>query len=163
MRPLLVGRALLGEGRLDEAIAELERALAAARDAGAAGTGALAAAVLDQALILTGRPPGTPPPHTPPSEVEVEAVRAESNGLAALSSGRTGDATAAFALAVRQWQQLGLTVWLARALSLQATAARRGGDVSDADRLLARAGEVMDRVKTPVRSRPGVLAPLGGS
>ena len=163
MRPLLVGRALLGAGRLDEAIAELERALAAARDAGAAGTVALAAAALDQALILASRPPATPPPQALPNEVEVEAIRAESTGLAALSSGRTAQATAAFSVAVQQWQQLGLTVWLARALSLHAAAARQAGEVANADQLLTRAGEVLDRVKTPVRSRPGVLAPLGAS
>jgi tetratricopeptide (TPR) repeat protein len=163
MRPTLVGRALLGAGRFEEAAAELERALAAAEDAGAVGTAALAAAALQQALVLAGRPPAGLPSRAPPSEVEVEAIQAESDGLAALSEGRTGEATAAFSLAVERWRQLGFTVWLGRALALQAAAARRAGAHPDADQLLARAGDVLDRVRTPARARPGVLAPLGSS
>jgi hypothetical protein len=65
-----------------------------------------------------------------------------------------------FARAVGHWRQLGLTVWLGRALSLQGAAARRAGDRPAADRLLAQAGEVLDRLKTPAKARPTVLSPL---
>ena len=160
MRPLLIGRALLGAGRLDEAITELEHARTSAEDAGAVGVVAVSAAALEQARILAGRPPAGLPPPAPPNEVEVEAIQTESNGLAALTQGHTEEATAAFSLAVERWQRLGFTVWLGRALSLHATAARQAGDHPAAEQLLARAGDVLDRIKTPARSRPGVLAPL---
>jgi hypothetical protein len=149
MRPMLVGRALLGAGRLGQAIPELERALAAAREAGATGAAALAAAALEQALLLAGRPATGRDPAPPAGEVEAEAIRAESGGLAALATGAAKEAAAAFAGAADRWRQLGLTVWLGRAMALQA----------GADRLLTQAGEVLDRIGTPVRSRPTVLAP----
>jgi class 3 adenylate cyclase/tetratricopeptide (TPR) repeat protein len=159
MQPMLVGRALLGAGRLDQAIPELERALAAAREAGATGTAALAAAALEQALLLAGRPPAGRAPAPPAGEAEAEAIRAESGGLAALATGAAKEAAAAFAGAADRWRQLGLTVWLGRAMALQAEAARRTGDQAGADRLLTQAGEVLDRIGTPARSRPAVLAP----
>jgi hypothetical protein len=168
MGPLLVGRALLGAGRPDEAAAELERALASSTAAGATGTAALAAAALDQARFLAGPPRSDPataappdPPTGAPDEVEVEAIRSETAGLAALARGEAEASAAAFARAVGRWRQRGLTVWLARALSLQAAATRRAGDPPAADRLLAHAGEVLDRLRTPAHARPTVLAPLG--
>ena len=93
-------------------------------------------------------------------ETEVEAIVAENDGLLALFEGRTEVATAAFALAVERWQQLGLTVWLGRALSLQAEALRRSGGHRRAARLDSRATNVMDRIKTPARHRPGILSPI---
>ena len=159
MEPLLVGRALLGVGRFDKAAGELERAAESAQTAGAAGTFALAAAALDQTLIMGGRPPSGLLP-AGASEIEVEAIVAESDGLVALSEGRSEAAAAAFALAVQRWQQLGLTVWLARARSLQAEAVRRAGDLRRAGRLRSQAGNVLERIKTPARHRPGVLSPI---
>jgi class 3 adenylate cyclase len=159
MEPLLVGRALLGAARFDEAAGELERAVESARAAGAAGTLALAAAARDQALIMTRRPPAESLPEGA-REIEVEAIVAESDGLLALFDGHTEAAAAAFALAVERWQQLGLTVWLGRALSLQAEAVRRSGDHRRAARLQARTANVLDRIKTPARHRSGVLSPL---
>jgi class 3 adenylate cyclase/tetratricopeptide (TPR) repeat protein len=159
MEPLLVGRALLGAGRADQAASQLERAAELAQTAGATGTFALAAAALDQALIMTGRPLAGLLPEGA-REIEVEAIVAESDGLVALLEGRTEAATAAFALAVQRWQQLGLTVWLGRALSLQAEAVRRADDLRRAGRLGFQAGNVLDRIKTPVRHRPGVLSPI---
>ena len=162
VEPLLVGRALLGAGRFDEASGELERAVESAQAAGATGTFVLAAAALDQVLIMAGRPPAGLMPEGA-REIEVEAIVAESDGLMALFEGRTEPAMAAFALAVQRWQQLGFTVWHGRALSLQAEAARRVGDLRQAGRLRSRAGRVLDRIKTPVRHRPGVLAPIRSS
>jgi class 3 adenylate cyclase/tetratricopeptide (TPR) repeat protein len=161
MGPLLVGRALLGAGRPEEAAAELERALASATAAGAAGTAALAGAALEQAQVLAGHPRTDPPTASPPSEVEAEAIRSETGGLAALTAGEAGEAAAAFTRAVDHWRRLGLTVWLARALSLQSAAARRMADRLTADRLLTRADDVLDRLRTPAHARPTVLAPLG--
>jgi tetratricopeptide (TPR) repeat protein len=106
MEPLLVGRALLGAGRFDEASGELEQAVESAQAAGATGTFVLAAAALDQVLIMAGRPPAGLMPEGA-REIEVEAIVAESDGLVALFEGRTEAATAAFALAVQRWQQLG--------------------------------------------------------
>jgi class 3 adenylate cyclase/tetratricopeptide (TPR) repeat protein len=157
--PLLVGRALLGAGNLHEAARELERAVESAQGVGAGGTCALAAAALDQALIMARRPPGRLQPDEGMTEIEVEAIVAESDGLVALSEGSTGEATAAFAAAVERWRQLGLTVWLARALSLQAETARRAGDLRRAGGLRSQAGTVLDRIKTPARHRAGVLSP----
>jgi len=159
MEPLLVGRALLGAGRLDEAAAELELAVESAQTTGAAGTFALAAAALDQALVMTRRPPAGRLP-ADARELEVEAIVAETDGLLALFDGRTEAAAIAFALAVERWQQLGLTVWLGRALSLQAEAARRSGDHRRAARLQSRTTNILDRIKTPARHRPGVLSPI---
>jgi hypothetical protein len=153
---MLVGRALLGAGRLVQAVAELERASASAAAAGASGTAALAGAALEQARVLSGHPTAAPP-----DEVEVEAIRSETAGLADLAAGQPEEAAAAFARAAGHWRQLGLTVWLGRALSLQAAAARRAGDQPAADRLLAKAGAVLDRLKIPAQTRPTVLSPLG--
>ncbi|HEV3463719.1 MAG TPA: hypothetical protein VG846_07030 [Actinomycetota bacterium] len=129
--------------------------------AGATGTAALADAALEQARVLAGHPPAGPPPAGPPDEVEAEAIRSETAGLTAMAAGQAKEAAAAFARAVDRWRQLGLTVWLGRALSLQATAARRANDRPAADRLPAQAGEILDRLKVPAHARPTVLAPLG--
>jgi class 3 adenylate cyclase len=161
MGPMLLGRALLGAGRPDAAAAELERALASATAAGATGTAALAGAALEQARVLAGQPLTGPTTAPPPDEVEAEAIRSETAGLAALAAGRAQDAAAAFAGAVDRWRQLGLTAWLARAHALQAAAARRAADRPAADRLLAQAADVLDRLKVPAQARPTVLAPLG--
>ena len=162
MGPMLAGRALLGAGRPDEAVAELERALASATAAGAAGTAALAGAALEQARALAGHPvvgpPTAPPPHG--FEPETEAIRSENGALAALAAGQAAEAAAAFARAVGHWRQLGLTVWLGRSLSLQAAAAVRAGDRATADHLLAQAAETLDHLKTPAYARPTVLTPL---
>jgi hypothetical protein len=162
MGPMLVGRALLGAGRPDQAAAELERALASATAAGAAGTAALAGAALEQARVLAGHPPAGPPAPAPTDEVEAEAIRSETAGLVDLATGRAEAAATAFARAVGLWQQLGLTVWLGRALSLQAATARRAGDRPAADRLLAQAGEVLDHLRTPAQARPTVFSLLDG-
>jgi hypothetical protein len=81
-------------------------------------------------------------------------------GRALLGAGRPEEA-AAFARAVDTWRQLGLTVWLARALSLQATAARHAADRPAADHLLTQADDVLNRLRVPAHARPTVLAPLG--
>jgi class 3 adenylate cyclase/tetratricopeptide (TPR) repeat protein len=159
MEPLLVGRALFGAGRFDKAAGELERAVQWAQRTGATGTLALAVAALDQALIMNGRATVGRRPDGP-REVEVEAILAESDGLVALLQGDTEAATSAFALAIQRWQQLGLTVWLGRALSLQAEAVRQGRDSRRSRRLRSRAASILDRIKTPARHQLGVLTPI---
>jgi hypothetical protein len=49
---------------------------------------------------------------------------------------------------------------LARALSLQATAAGHTADRPTAERLLTQADNVLDRLRVPAHARPTVLAPL---
>ena len=162
MGPTLAGRALLGAGRPDQAAAELERAVASATAAGATGTATLAGAALEQARVLAGHPPADVSRTAAPSgEVEASAIRSETAGLTALAAGQP-EAAVAFARAADHWRQLGLTVWLGRALSLQATAARQAGDHPAAGRLLTQASEVLDQLKVPVHARPTVLVPLGG-
>jgi class 3 adenylate cyclase len=159
MEPLLVGRALLGAGSLGEAAGELRRAAGLAREVGATGTLALAAVALDQAVILTGGRPDGPAPG-PEADIEVAAIAAENDGLAAILDERATAAAAAFALAVQRWQQLGSTAWLARALSLQAAATDHAGDPRRAGRLGSRADSILDQIKTPARNRPGIRAPI---
>ena len=109
---------------------------------------------------MAGRPlPGTPPTEAPPDEAE--AIRSETGGLAPLAAGQPQEAATAFARAVGHWRQLGLMVWLGRALSLQVTAARHAGERPAANHLLTQAGDVLDQLKVPARSRPTVLTPLG--
>jgi hypothetical protein len=90
-----------------------------------------------------------------PEEAAAELERALASATAA------GAAAAAFARAVDHWRKLGVTVWLARALSLQSAAARRMADQPTAEGLLTQADDVLDRLKTPAHARPTVLAPLG--
>jgi hypothetical protein len=52
---------------------------------------------------------------------------------------------------------------LARALSLQATAARHTADRPTAERLLTQADNVLDRLRVPAHARPTVLAPSTNS
>jgi hypothetical protein len=161
MGPLLVGRGLLGAGRPEEAAAELKRALASATAAGAAGTAALAGAALEQAQVLAGHPRTDPPTASPPSEVEAEAIRSETGGLAALTAGEAEEAAAAFTRAVDHWRRLGLTVWLARAPPSSRRRPAAWPHRPTADRLLTRADDVLDRLRTPAHACPTVLAPLG--
>jgi hypothetical protein len=90
-----------------------------------------------------------------PEEAAAELERALASATAA------GAAAAAFARAVDHWRPPGVTVWLARALSLQSAAARRMADQPTAEGLLTQADDVLDRLKTPAHARPTVLAPLG--
>jgi class 3 adenylate cyclase len=159
MEPLLVGRALLGAGSLAEAGGELRRAAGLAREADAAGTLALAAVALDQALIMTGGRPAGPTPG-PEADIEVTAIAAENDGLVTLMDGRAAAAAAAFALAVERWQQLGSSTWLARALSFQAAATDHAGNPRRAGRLGSRADSILDQIRTPARNRPGIRAPI---
>jgi class 3 adenylate cyclase len=159
MEPLLVGRALLGAGSLGEAAGELRQAAELAGKVGAIGTLALAATALDQALILTGAPVGGPTPE-PEADFEATAIAAENDGLVALLDGRAAAVAAAFAEAVGRWQQLGITTWLARALSLQAAATDRAGNPRQAGRLGSRADSILERIGTPTRNRPGIRAPI---
>jgi class 3 adenylate cyclase len=159
MEPLLVGRALLGAGSLGEAVGQLRRAAEVAREAGATGTLALAAAALDQALILTGGR-ATGPPSGPEADIEAAAIAAENDGLVALLDGRATAAAATFAQAVERWQQLGSTIWLARALSLQAAGTGHAGNTRGAGRLGSRADGILDQIRTPARNRPGIRTPV---
>ncbi len=154
---LVAGRAALGAGRAG-AIEALTEAVALARSAGATGTLSVARAAHDQALLLSGRKPRS---HRRPSAgVTASAIEAENRGLAGLLEDADGGAIVAFEDAVQRWQSLGWTVWLARALALQAEALRREGDRRGASQAIARARRVLDRLQTPARDHQVVLVPL---
>ena len=158
--PLLRGRAHLAAGRFDEASAALTKAAAIARTRGAAGTGALAAATRDQAIILCGRTPrrrriDAAAPH------EIEAIVRENEGLLSLRSARDAEAARdAFGEAVERWRALGQTSWLARSLALRAEAERRSGARARAQRSDAEAQRILDRLGTPRRQRSPLSHPL---
>jgi hypothetical protein len=70
-------------------------------------------------LILSGRAPRS----TFEGKVgsgELGAVRAENRGLVALRGQGGASAANAFEEAVERWWEIGVTAWLARALSMQA-------------------------------------------
>ncbi len=141
--PLLRGRAHLGAGRLRDARRELGRArrLAAALDA--IGLVATAEAALAQVAALervsAPRPSvGTPEATTavggqvgatsaeigPLTGREPRAIDHETGGILALHGGDPAAAAVSFGRAVRAWDELGLTVWQARAERLRAEALR---------------------------------------
>ncbi len=157
--PLLSGRALLGAGRSGEAIKELAQAAELSSSLDAGGLLALALAARDQAEILLGtgrRRSSVRGEHEP----EVEAIRAENRGLIALREGAAREAADAFVEASMQWERVGLTVWLARALAMQGEALRRAGERRDSSSRFARSLRVLDALETPARCRPSVVSPL---
>jgi len=123
---LIAGRALLGAGRLEEAAAELDRALKAAEEAGNARVASLAAACGAEAAALRGlaaeaaalldraRTLGPDPSRMLPDEAAAEA---EAAAMVVAAEDRPW--TDLRAEAVRAWRTLGVTVWAARAASLQ--------------------------------------------
>jgi hypothetical protein len=158
LAPLLIGRAFVAGGEPARAAPELERAVMSARSAGATGTLPLARAVRDQALILSGRAPRS----TLEGKVgsgELGAVRAENRGLVALRGQGGASAANAFEEAVERWWEIGVTAWLARALSMQAYAEREQGNPRKAPRLARMAVEVLDALKTPQAAREPLLSP----
>ena len=161
---LVRGRALLGAGRPDEALVEFDRAVAAAQDADAGGTLALAQAYATQAALLAGRRVGRVPSHeSPVTDAEVSAVVAETAGVAALVRDDPRAAVVALDAAVDRWERFGSTSWLARALSLRASAHRANGDRARAAASTGRAIATMDAVGMPLRSRAPVETPMSGT
>lgn len=159
--PLLVGRAHLGAGRLDRSLVDLARAVHVARSVDASGMLALARAVRDQAAIMAGRVPRRAAVPRDP-DPEVAAVLVENRGLLALRADHAAEAEQSFAEAVLRWRHLGTSAWVARALALQAEAARRNDDRHRASRMRLRASGVLDSLKTPASNRDSVLRPLRG-
>ncbi len=159
---LIRGRASLGAGRAEEALVAFDDALDAAKAAEADGTLALARTYRAQAALLAGRPAGRIAAYaTAGKEAEVAAVVAETAGIAALLRDDFRMAVDALDVAVERWTAFGSTVWLARALSLRATALRATGDRARAAASVGRARATMDEVKIPARNRPWVERPLG--
>ena len=166
---LMAGRALLGAGRPDEALPLLRRAAEEGSRSDAAGAAALAAACAGQAAVLCGALDGHRRPAAPAARAdddghvdpEVAAVTAETEGIAAMRRDDARAAVPALDDAVRHWESVGLTVWLARALSLRADALRATGDRTPAAASLNRARTVLDALRTPARERDRVEHPLG--
>jgi class 3 adenylate cyclase/tetratricopeptide (TPR) repeat protein len=159
---LIRGRGLLGAGQPVRAVAAFDEAIAAAKGADAGGALALAKAYRRQAALLAGVPAGRIASHTVTiAEAEVAAVAAETAGIAALLRDDPRTAAEALDAAVERWQRFGSTSWLARALSLRATALRATGDRARAAASMARARATMDEVGMPTRGREALERPLG--
>lgn len=153
--PLLVGRAALGAGDLEQAVTALKQAATLARVSGASGTLAIAQAARDQALLLSARKPR--PRRLQGSGAVAQAIEDENHGLACLSEQRHDDAAVSFARAVDLWRPLGSTVWLARSLVMLGEAYRRAGDRSGSTSARSRARRVLVRLDTPVAERQKVM------
>jgi hypothetical protein len=158
---LIGGRALLGGGRPVDALPLLTRAVASAKSAHADGTFALAQACAAQAAVLVGGGDARVQPHTTVvPDPEVAAIVAETAGMAALLRADARTAVVALDAAVQRWEPLGQTSWLARALSLRASALHATGDRTPAAASMSRARAVMDAVRIPARNREPVEHPL---
>jgi hypothetical protein len=156
---LLSGRAWLAGGDVARAIPELTASVEVARSVGATGLLPIARALRDQALVLSGRTPRATAGRS--SQGELGAIEAENRGLLALRAGDGPIAVDAFRDAGERWGDIGVSAWLARALSLQAQAERRVGNPRRSPRLAARARGVLDSLKTPAGVREPLLEPLG--
>jgi hypothetical protein len=151
--PLLVGRARLGAGRVGEAAGLLVTAVNLAREVDASGAHVLARIGLDQAHVLSGRRisvRGTPRRASP----EVQAMVEENRALLALRSGDAEEAAEGFHRAIVRWEDLGLTVWLARALAFRADALRAAKRSAQARRMESRAAEVLAAIEAPRGALP---------
>ncbi|MGZ4595080.1 MAG: hypothetical protein ACXV3C_14565, partial [Actinomycetes bacterium] len=154
---LIRGRGLLGAARPAEAVTAFEDAIVAAKEAEADGALALATAYAAQASLLAGRRAGRIRSHTTViAEAEVAAVVAETAGVAALLRDDPRTAVVAFDAAVERWARFGSTSWLARALSLRASALRATGDRAPAAASMGRARATMDAVGMPARNRGSI-------
>lgn len=157
--PLLSSRSHLAAGRLEAAETEVARAIGLASAVDAPRIRSLAEAVRDQVEILAG---GTA--HlamaSDDADAESRAVTVENEGLALLQGGNDLGAAEAFERSEASWQELGLTVWLARAMAFRAEALRRAGRAGQARPVEARGRSILDQLETPARSRPMILSPL---
>ena len=139
-----------------------DEAIEAADEADAGGVVALTKVYRTQAALLAGLRAGRIPSHrTAIAEAEVAAVAAETAGVAALLRDDVHTATEALEVAVERWQRFGSTSWLARALSLRASALRRSGDRARAAAAMGRARATMDEVGMPAKARVSIERPLG--
>jgi class 3 adenylate cyclase/tetratricopeptide (TPR) repeat protein len=154
---LMEGRAAMGAGHVHTAIPDLETAVRLARATGAEGTLMLADACLTQARLLSGSPERTAAKRTEP-DPEVLAILAENDGLRSLLRGDHIAAAVALESAVRAWEGLGLTAWLGRARAMLAGVQRGAGHGRAAASNLSKARRVLDRLGTPERARPTLLA-----
>ncbi len=169
--PLLRGRAHLGAGRLGEARRELRRARRLAASLGAIGLVATADAALAQVAALER---GASPRHSvgtrramttvdsldratsaivgPLTGREPRAIDHETSGIVALHGGDPAAAAVSFGRAVRAWDELGLTVWQARAERLRAEALRLTRRRAAAMASEQRAAAILVAIESPLRS-----------
>jgi hypothetical protein len=80
---------------------------------------------------------------------EVRAILEENRGLAAERRGEALEAADAYASAAACWEELGFTVWLARALLLRARSLRAARRAADARRSEERARAVLAAIAAP--------------
>jgi class 3 adenylate cyclase/tetratricopeptide (TPR) repeat protein len=152
------GRAQLGAGRPEAAREALALAVATCETAGASGWLSLGSAALTQASILVGRRPPSRRART--TSAEVQAIRAENDGLLSLRTGNAMGAAEQFEVAVHAWEQLGLTAWLARAWGWHADALRQARRGRGGSRSLRTAEEILRTLASPARGRGGVWHPV---
>jgi hypothetical protein len=131
----------------------LEQAALLARQVDAPGTLALARVALDQARILSGSR-GAVRGAPRPASLEVRAIVQENRALLALRDGHPVQAADRFGAAVSCWEELGLTVWLARALGSQAAALGEARRPAQARRALARGDAVLAAIEAPRDALP---------
>ena len=146
--PLVAGRAALGAGRIEEATTLLQDAAERAREVEAPAALALARAALEQARLLAGGGRAARRPRAS-ATAEVRAILEENRGLAAERRDEALEAADAYASAASCWEELGFTVWLARALLLRARSLRAARRPADANRSEARARTVLAAIAAP--------------
>ena len=156
---LIRGRALLGAGAHEEAIASLEDAVGRARRVGANGTAALAAATLAQARAFAG---GSLDRSKDGTDAEVAAVRDETTGVLAMARGDRAGGIQAFDQAIERWNALGSPSWLARCLAMRADALQSAGDRARAAAARGRSRAVIEQIGMPARDRASLEHPLAG-
>jgi class 3 adenylate cyclase len=128
---VMIGRAALA---LDPVAAAdpLAEALDATRRHDVPALGALAAACVEQAQLLTGAGTAASIGDGGAGLVETRATYAENTALRALRGGDPATAARRFEDAAHLWDRLGATVWLARALVWEAACLRRAGEAEAA-------------------------------
>ncbi len=153
---LVRARALLGSGRPAQAARDLTRAHDLARTAEAPGTLALASALLEQVLLLDGRPARRSPVSREADSATL-AIAAENRALRALRDGDARTAADRLGEAVGAWEPMGTTVWLARAHAMRADALRRAGERRAGSASTRRARTVLEAVRAPAATRRSLL------
>jgi tetratricopeptide (TPR) repeat protein len=145
-----VARAALGHDPAG-ALGLLAEALDAARRHDTPQHGALAAACLEQAQLLSGQETSQRIGAAPERAVELDATVAENAALRSALRGEWAEAAESFAAAAAVWSEIGATVWLARALVWLADAATRAGDPVD-----AQSGDVVVRLLADLGAPAGL-------
>jgi hypothetical protein len=110
----------------------------------------------EQTSLLLGQPRAKPATDVQDAP-GIDAIRYENEGLIARAGGRMEAAGDLFQQAVRRWESLGHSVWLARALHMRAAVLEAAGDPDAAGADRARRDQVLTAIGAPA----GALAESG--